>query len=74
MNEEAKKSANEWNVMQLDFLIKYSEKTAEQLETGIDLLGKEAKAFIESFVTCLECLKSDYAFGGDLNGRKNDAD
>ena len=54
-----KKSANNWNDMQIGFLIDYMEKTKSALEV-FESLGSEASDMIDNYITELESLRTDY--------------
>lgn len=56
---ERKKSANNWNDMQIGFLIDYMEKTKSALEV-FENLGSEASNIIDNYITELESLRTDY--------------
>lgn len=56
---ERKKSANNWNDMQIGFLIDYMEKTKSALEV-FENLGSEASDMIDNYITELESLRTDY--------------
>ena len=56
---ERRASANNWNDMQLGFLIGYMEKTKAALET-FEVLGSEASDLIDNYITELESLRTDY--------------
>ena len=51
-------AANNWNSMQIRWLIEYAEKTVRQLQK-FETLGKEAAEHIDKFITELECIRSD---------------
>lgn len=54
-----KKSANNWNDMQIGFLIDYMEKTKSALEV-FENLGSEASDMIDNYIAKLESLRTDY--------------
>lgn len=56
---EREKSANNWNDIQIGFLIDYMEKVKSTLEV-FENLGREASDMIDSQITELESLRSDY--------------
>lgn len=56
---ERKKSANNWNDMQIGFLIDYMEKTKSALEV-FESLGSEASDMIDNYIAELESLRTDY--------------
>ena len=56
---ERRKSANDWNDMQIGFLIDYMEKTKSALE-AFESLGSEASDMIDNYITELESLRTDY--------------
>ena len=56
---ERKKNANNWNDMQIGFLIDYMEKCKSSLE-AFELLGREASDMIDNQITELESLRADY--------------
>lgn len=56
---ERKKSANNWNDMQIGFLIDYMEKCKSSLEV-FESLGREASDMIDNQITELESLRADY--------------
>lgn len=58
-NMERKQSANNWNDMQIEFLIEYMEKIKSSLEV-FEALGKEASDMIDNQITELESLRADY--------------
>ena len=58
-NQERIKAANEWNDMYIGFLIDHMESTKRVLES-FESLGSEAYEMIDSQITELECLRSDY--------------
>ena len=58
-NMERKQSANNWNDMQIEFLIEYMEKINSSLEV-FETLGKEASDMIDNQITELESLRADY--------------
>jgi len=58
-DKERIKAANEWNDMHISFLIEYKEDTKRVLES-FESLGAEACDLIDSQITELECLRSDY--------------
>jgi hypothetical protein len=58
-NMERKQSANNWNDMQIEFLIEYMEKIKSSLEV-FETLGKEASDMIDNQITELESLRADY--------------
>ena len=59
MGNERKQSANNWNDMQIGFLIDYMEKTKSALEV-FENLGSEASDMIDNYITELESLRADY--------------
>ena len=56
---ERKQSANNWNAMQIGFLIEYMEKVKSSLEV-FESLGSEASDMIDNYITELESLRTDY--------------
>ena len=58
-NMERKQNANNWNDMQIGFLIDYMEKTKSALEV-FENLGSEASDMIDNYITELESLRADY--------------
>lgn len=56
---ERKQSANNWNAMQIGFLIEYMKKTKSSLEV-FEILGKEASTMINNQITELESLRTNY--------------
>lgn len=56
---ERKQSANNWNDMQIGFLIDYMEKVKSSLEV-FESLGSEASNMIDNQITELESLRTDY--------------
>lgn len=56
---ERKMSANNWNDMQIGFLIDYMEKVKSSLEV-FETLGREASDMIDNQITELESLRADY--------------
>ena len=52
-------AANSWNYMEIGFLIKNMEATKSSLEV-FETLGQEAADMIDTMITNLECLRSDY--------------
>lgn len=56
---ERKQSANNWNDMQIGFLIDYMEKVKSSLEM-FESLGSEASNMIDNQITELESLRTDY--------------
>ena len=58
-NMERKQSENNWNDMQIEFLIEYMEKIKSSLEV-FEALGKEAGDMIDNQITELESLRTDY--------------
>ena len=58
-DNERKQSANNWNDMQIEFLIEYMEKIKSSLEV-FEALGKEASNMIDNQITELKNLRTDY--------------
>lgn len=58
-DQERIKAANEWNDMHIGFLIEHMEDTRRVLES-FESLGEKARELIDSQITELECLRSDY--------------
>lgn len=56
---DRKQSANNWNDMQIGFLIEYMEKVKSSLEV-FETLGREASDMIDNQITELESLRADY--------------
>jgi len=56
---ERKRSANDWNDIQIGFLIKNMERTKTALEV-FESLGSEASNMIDNYITELESLRTDY--------------
>ena len=56
---ERKMNANNWNDMQIGFLIDYMEKIKSSLEV-FEALGREASDMIDNQITELESLRTDY--------------
>ena len=56
---ERKQGANNWNDMQIGFLIDYMEKVKSSLEV-FESLGSEASNMIDNQITELESLRTDY--------------
>lgn len=56
---ERKMNANNWNDMQIGFLINYMEKVKSSLEV-FEALGREASDMIDNQITELESLRADY--------------
>jgi hypothetical protein len=57
--KERKIAANNWNDMQIGFLIDFMERTKAALEL-FENLGREASELIDSQITELESLRTDY--------------
>ena len=58
-DNKRKQSANNWNDMQIGFLIDYMEKVKSSLEV-FESLGSEASNMIDNQITELESLRTDY--------------
>ena len=58
-DNERRKAANNWNDMQISFLIDYMEKIKSNLE-GFELLGSAAKDMIDGYITELESIRIDH--------------
>ena len=56
---ERKRNANDWNDMQIEFLIDHMERTKTALEV-FESLGSEASNMIDNYITELESLRVDY--------------
>ena len=58
-DRERERAANSWNSMMIEFLIDHMEGIKSRLEK-FENLGSEAAEMIDSQITALECLITDY--------------